>query len=150
MTAEEQQAMIENMVSGLASRLEDNPSDLAGWERLGRSYMMLGRNQEGLRAFGLVAGARADDTQALENYIQALLTTLEQTGQHLTDQAIAALNRLVTLDPGNPTALFFLGQAAAERSDPASARLYWQRLLALVDPASEGAEIIREKLESLN
>ena len=78
-----------------------------------------------------------------------LLTWLEQTGQHINDQALAALQRLITLDPDNPTALFFLGQAAAERDDPASARLYWQRLLALIGPGSEGAGMVKQKLDTL-
>lgn len=150
MTPEDQAAIIENMVATLEARMEENPGDLAGWERLGRSYMVLERYQDGLYAFGLVAGARPDDPVVLENYIQALLAYLEQTGQHLNDQAVAALLRLITLDPENSTALFFLGQAAAERADPASARLYWQRLLTLINPTSDGADIVREKLGSLS
>ena len=149
MSSEDQMALIEGMVAALAARLEDNPGDLEGWERLGRSYMVLWRYQEGIRAFGMVAGARADDPAALENYVQAILTWLEQTGQHINGQALAALQRLITLDPDNLTALFFLGQAAAERDDPASARLYWQRLLALIGPGSEGAGMVKQKLDTL-
>ncbi len=149
MSSEDQMAMIEGMVATLAARLEENPGDLAGWERLGRSYMVLGRYDEGIRAFALVAGARPDDPAAQENYVQARLTYLEQTGQHISDQALAALQRLITLDPGNPTALFFLGQAAVERGDPASARLYWQRLLTLIGPGSEASEMVRQKLDAM-
>lgn len=36
------QDMIRSMVDGLAAKLRDNPSDLAGWERLLRAYMVLG------------------------------------------------------------------------------------------------------------
>jgi cytochrome c-type biogenesis protein CcmH len=43
---EERQAMIEGMVSGLAARLEDEPADPQGWERLMRAYMVLGRSDE--------------------------------------------------------------------------------------------------------
>jgi cytochrome c-type biogenesis protein CcmH len=150
MSSEDQMAMIEDMVATLAARLEDNPGDLEGWEHLGRSYMVVGRYEEGIRAYGMVAGARPDDPLALENYVQAILTWLEQSGQHISDQALAALQRLITLDPGNPTALFFLGQAAAERDDPASARLYWQRLLTMIEPGSETSEMVKQKLEGLD
>ncbi|TDI60952.1 MAG: tetratricopeptide repeat protein, partial [Alphaproteobacteria bacterium] len=55
MTPEDQAAIIGNMVATLEARMEENPGDLAGWERLGRSYMVLERYQDGLYAFGLVA-----------------------------------------------------------------------------------------------
>ncbi|MGI9355208.1 MAG: c-type cytochrome biogenesis protein CcmI [Rhizobiaceae bacterium] len=42
----EQQAMIENMVAGLAQRLEDDPDDIEGWLRLLRSYHVLGKRDE--------------------------------------------------------------------------------------------------------
>ncbi|MCC4300319.1 hypothetical protein [Aurantimonas coralicida] len=42
MAADERQAMIEGMVSQLASRLETNPDDVKGWKRLIRSYRVLG------------------------------------------------------------------------------------------------------------
>jgi len=150
MSTEDQMAMIESMVEGLAARLEKDPTDLDGWQRLGQSYMVLGRYEEGVRAFGMVASARPDDPQALGSYIQSMMTWLEQTGQHINDEALGALQQLVALEPENPMALYYLGQAAAERSDPASARLYWMRLLAMLPEGTEGADIIQQKLDDLN
>ncbi|MEO0341915.1 MAG: c-type cytochrome biogenesis protein CcmI [Pseudomonadota bacterium] len=43
MTAEEREEMIEGMVSGLASRLEETPEDLDGWLQLARAYSVLGQ-----------------------------------------------------------------------------------------------------------
>jgi len=43
---DEQQAMIENMVAGLAQRLEDDPDDIDGWLRLLRSFHVLGKRDE--------------------------------------------------------------------------------------------------------
>ena len=45
-TPAERQAMIEGMVGGLAARLDDEPADPQGWERLLRAYMVLGRTDE--------------------------------------------------------------------------------------------------------
>ncbi|MEF2551752.1 c-type cytochrome biogenesis protein CcmI [Aurantimonas sp. A2-1-M11] len=42
MAADDRRAMIEGMVSQLASRLESNPDDVEGWKRLIRSYTVLG------------------------------------------------------------------------------------------------------------
>ncbi|HKK29871.1 MAG TPA: hypothetical protein VKA18_05685, partial [Alphaproteobacteria bacterium] len=46
MSAEERQAMVEGMVDSLATRLEEQPDDPAGWLRLGRAYQVLGRKEQ--------------------------------------------------------------------------------------------------------
>jgi cytochrome c-type biogenesis protein CcmH len=46
MTAEDRNAMIEGMVANLDARLKENPGDQQGWERLVRSYMVLGKPDE--------------------------------------------------------------------------------------------------------
>ena len=48
---EERQAMINAMVARLAARLEQQPDDVEGWARLGRSYMVLGRPEKARDAF---------------------------------------------------------------------------------------------------
>ncbi|MBK1698451.1 c-type cytochrome biogenesis protein CcmI [Rhodovibrio salinarum] len=50
MSAEDRQQMIQGMVDRLASRLEENPQDAQGWQRLIRSYGVLGRNAEATQA----------------------------------------------------------------------------------------------------
>jgi len=46
MSSQDRLAMIEGMVSQLDARLRENPADLDGWQRLVRSYQVLGRRQE--------------------------------------------------------------------------------------------------------
>ncbi|WP_206454875.1 c-type cytochrome biogenesis protein CcmI [Aurantimonas marina] len=46
MSADDRQAMIQGMVSQLASRLESNPRDVEGWKRLIRSYKVLGQSEK--------------------------------------------------------------------------------------------------------
>lgn len=43
MTAQDRGAMIEGMVANLDAKLKENPRDQQGWERLIRSYMVLGK-----------------------------------------------------------------------------------------------------------
>ena len=49
-TPAERQQMIEGMVSGLAAKLDADPLDTSGWERLFRAYMVLGKPDEGKAA----------------------------------------------------------------------------------------------------
>lgn len=57
---EQRQQMIEGMVSGLAARLDASPDDPAGWARLFRAYIVLGRQADAeaalVRARSLLAG----------------------------------------------------------------------------------------------
>ncbi len=50
MSEEERTAMIENMISGLAQRLEADGDDLDGWLRLMRAYKVLGKPAEAKQA----------------------------------------------------------------------------------------------------
>lgn len=52
MSAEDREAMIGGMVESLAARLQDKPEDLAGWMQLIRSYTVLNRSEEALKALG--------------------------------------------------------------------------------------------------
>ncbi|MEQ8320217.1 MAG: c-type cytochrome biogenesis protein CcmI [Rhodospirillales bacterium] len=50
MTAEERNAFIRSMVTRLAEKLEENPNDPAGWERLIRAYDVLGEAEKAAAA----------------------------------------------------------------------------------------------------
>ena len=51
MSDEERQAFIQSMVQRLATRLEDEPSDLDGWMRLGNAYTVLGNTAQAIGAY---------------------------------------------------------------------------------------------------
>lgn len=50
MSDEDRNAMIRSMVQRLASRLADNPDDLAGWRQLAKAYEVLGDKEKAERA----------------------------------------------------------------------------------------------------
>jgi cytochrome c-type biogenesis protein CcmH len=50
MSPEQRQQMVQGMVQGLAARLAENPDDPAGWRRLIRSYVVLGREDDAREA----------------------------------------------------------------------------------------------------
>lgn len=57
MSAEDRQEMIAGMVAGLDARLQEDPNDIEGWLRLIRSYIVLGKADEALRALGQALGS---------------------------------------------------------------------------------------------
>jgi cytochrome c-type biogenesis protein CcmH len=148
----EQKAAIREMVTGLAARLEQQPDDLEGWRMLARSYSVLGEPEKAAEAYEKVAGLTPDDLAAQQDYAEALLA-LQRAGQPLTPDLVEQMRRIEALDADNPFVLFFLGKAAQERGDVASARDYWQRLLAMMPedaPERASVEDLLEQLDAVN
>jgi cytochrome c-type biogenesis protein CcmH len=105
----EQGQAIRGMVEGLAARLEANPDDLAGWERLARAYGVLGEGQKAEAAYrqvlqrdpkqpdalwqlGLAAAANGNKDEAAGHW-HVLLAQLP-AGSPQAAQVQTALDRL--------------------------------------------------------
>ena len=73
LNAEERLAMISQMVENLSGKLEADPSDKAGWERLIRSYIVLERPSDAVAALERARSSHKDDVAFL-----AKLDTLEK------------------------------------------------------------------------
>jgi cytochrome c-type biogenesis protein CcmH len=62
----DQQAMIEGMVARLASRLQTDGNDPSGWVQLMRSYKVLGRNDDAVKALQDARKALAGNNSSLD------------------------------------------------------------------------------------
>ena len=78
MSEDDRRAMINAMVDGLALRLEDDPGDIDGWERLMKSYSVLGDKDAVIEAYDMASKIFAEDVVAL-NRLNAVAKTLEIT-----------------------------------------------------------------------
>ena len=76
MTPSDQEAMVEQMVTRLATRLQEEPADVDGWLRLIRSYVVLGRTDAAADA---ARSALAGVTVADRPRIEALIADLGVT-----------------------------------------------------------------------
>jgi cytochrome c-type biogenesis protein CcmH len=65
MTDAERRQMIESMVANLDAKLRDNPGDVEGWQRLIRSYVVLGRQGEARIALGRALQGLAGNADGL-------------------------------------------------------------------------------------
>ena len=61
MSGKDRTAMIETMVAGLAERLKANPDNMSDWQKLIRSYSVLGKKDEALKALENAQIAFKDD-----------------------------------------------------------------------------------------
>jgi len=65
MSPEQRTAMVQGMVSRLAERLKEDGTDVEGWLRLLRAYMVLGDKEQARAAAGDARRALASDPEKL-------------------------------------------------------------------------------------
>lgn len=148
MSAEERTQMIATMVARLAERLEENPDDLQGWMRLGRSYSVLLRHAEARDAYARAAELAPGDTAVLGDYARAVMNAAGDATE-FPAQAIALYRQIIGLDPEQREALWFLGYAEAAAGNNAAARDYWNRLLDLLPADGPNREAVEQALDAL-
>jgi cytochrome c-type biogenesis protein CcmH len=147
MNPEDQARMIEDMVAGLARRLEANPDDLDGWKRLGRSYLVLDDPERAKLAYGRAVALAPTDLALLGDYARA--TLLASGPATLPPQSIDALRQLMSNDGSHPTALWLVGLAEADAGNGQQAATLWRRLLPQLDPDTPAYRAVQARLAAL-
>ncbi len=77
---EERQAMILAMVGRLAARLEQQPDDVEGWARLGRSYMVLNQPDKAREAYARAVKLKPDDPELKQALAEASIAAAGKAG----------------------------------------------------------------------
>jgi len=138
------QADIERMVSALADKVAQDPSNLEGLAMLVRSYKALGRMQEAERAYDRSALHLQNNATMLSDYADVAAANAQGvfTGkpQQLIDQALR-------LDPNDLMGLWLAGTAAFDAKQYPKALAHWERLFKLLPPQSEDAKVIGQAIE---
>ena len=137
---------VEDMVTALASRLQQNPDDLAGWKMLGRSYLQMRDFAGAIEAFQhAVAIESGANGETLVDLGEAVLLQDEAA---ITGRAGELFESAIALMPNNPKALFYAGMAALERGDRSLAADRWEALLATAPPQNI-QDILRPRIAEL-
>ncbi len=148
-TAAPTQAQIEGMVNRLATRLQTQPDDAAGWRMLARSYETLGRFDEAVQAYQRLLALQPSDADLLTDY--AVTLGMSQ-GRTLVGAPEAVIQQALSLNPRHVQALALAGSASFEKRDYQRAIATWRQLLSLVPPGDEvraSIEVNIRKAESL-
>jgi hypothetical protein len=123
--------------------------DIKGWQRLARSYGVLGEAKMARDAYGHLAKQQPNDVKALADHAGAIARTLAKDAA--IPPALAALgDRSRGLDPSHTGALWFTGMARANAGDLDGARKRWTRLLAELDPDSPQYADVKKNIEALD
>ncbi len=145
--AERAQA-IRGMVEGLAARLEAQPDDLEGWQRLARSWQALDEPEKALAAYARTAEIAPDQIAILDAYADALLA-LHDPDTRLDEPARKAMANLLERSPNNALALWLVGLDEVAAGNQLAATALWQRLLALLPEGTPARAELVERIDKL-
>jgi cytochrome c-type biogenesis protein CcmH len=131
------------MVEAMAARLKANPKDpnnAKGWGMLARSYKAIGRLAESEQAFVKAGSWVYSDPNLLVEYADVLAAN---ANNNMEGKPLELVNKALALNPQHPMGLMMSGVAAYRRSDFKLAVVEWDKLLALLDPASADAQQVK-------
>jgi cytochrome c-type biogenesis protein CcmH len=126
------------MTEKLAERLKDKPDDVEGWSMLARSYSVLGKHAEALKAYAKAASLRKDDPTLLADYADSLAVN---NNNSLEGEPMKLVERALKLEPKNLKALYLAGTYAFNKKDYANAVKIWEKL---ADAGPPGNVFVRE------
>ncbi len=147
----EREAMIRSMVDSLAARLAENPDDVDGWLRLGRSRLVLGEADPAVEAFARARALAPDNRDAVAGEAEARLAAAERVdGMPMVDgELVRVLEELATLQPENPQPHWYLGLRALQLGEIDEARASWERVLALLGSDNPSYGVVKQQIDAL-
>jgi cytochrome c-type biogenesis protein CcmH len=132
------------MIEKLAERMQANPDDPDGWVMLARSYTVIERYQDAVKAYKEAASRVPDNAQLLADYADALGMA---QGRRLQGEPEKLIARALAIDPDNVKARALAGTVAFDRSDYAAAVMHWEHILKVAGPDSKLAERVRASVQ---
>jgi len=125
------------MTEKLAERLKDKPDDVEGWSMLARSYSVLGRHADALKAYEKASNLRKDDPTLLADYADSLAVN---NNSDLTGEPMKLIERALKIDPKNLKALYLAGTQAFNTKDYADAVKIWEKMVEVSPPGNVFAQ----------
>ena len=142
----QESASVDDMITSLAARLQENPDDLDGWKMLGRSYFQMQNYPGAIAALEKAVQIEGSENgTTLADLGEAILMSDPQT---ILGRAGQLFENALALEPSNPKALFYSGMAAVQRGNNELAANRWEALLA-TSPPPNVQEILRQRIAEL-
>jgi cytochrome c-type biogenesis protein CcmH len=139
-TPEQRQALM----AAIEARSAQRPDNVDYAALLGQYYMGEQDYQQAARIYSGMVREFPGDAFVLAAAAQAQYLA---AGRKLSDQARLRAEQALAIDPQQRTALSLLGMASFEEQQYRAAVGYWQRLLAMEQPGSDGARMISSVVE---
>jgi cytochrome c-type biogenesis protein CcmH len=135
---------MDEMVSRLEQRLQENPADVAGWVLLGRTYKTVQRYDEAEAALIRAAQIAPDDATVLVELAEAKM--FSSGNPTISGETREMLERALLLDPNQQKGMWLLGMAASQSGNNTLAVELWEKLVAQVDPSSPVSASLKDQI----
>jgi cytochrome c-type biogenesis protein CcmH len=132
---------MQRLADAMAQRAEQRPDNLQYHALLGRYYMGAQDYEAASASFNRLVAAAPEDAEALAYAAQAQYLA---AGRVLDAQTRLRAEQALAANPHQRTALGLLGMASYEQGEYRAAINYWERLLAVETPGSQGAAMIAD------
>jgi cytochrome c-type biogenesis protein CcmH len=139
--AQQAEMTMEKMIVQLRAKLEAQPENPEGWAMLAQSYGALGRWNDAALAFTRIGPTLARDPRLMSAFAEVLA---RQAGGNFEGKPRTLITMALKLDPKHPYALMLAGSDAFQERRWDQAILYWEPLLAQLDPASDDYKTMSE------
>ena len=126
---------IQEMLPRLEAHLETVPGDVQGWKLLGTTYLRLRRFKDADNALSRALELEPDDVNTM---LQAADARSMISDGAIGGDALSLIDRALEFEPDNVQANWLKGMADQQAGDPASAVVYWEKILPVLkdDPVS--------------
>ncbi len=146
MKHDQQVAMIDKMVGSLEAKLQKEPNNLKGWIMLGRSYTVLNRPADAVKAYEFANKLDVNNPAVLLPLADSIATTKQGDLRGRPEELI---QQALEVDPKNIMGLWLAGMAAKQRSANDEAIRYWTELEGLLEPNSPDRKEVRALIASV-
>lgn len=136
------QMSMEEAISKLAEKLEQEPDNAEGWSMLARSYLSVQQFEKAVGAFKKLHALTGDQPEVLVRYADALAMT---QGGKITGKPHELLKLALKLEPQNAQANWMAGLAEEEANNYVAALKHWQ----IVRPLLAGKPELMQTLDTL-
>jgi cytochrome c-type biogenesis protein CcmH len=134
----------ESIIRSLRQRLDQQPQSAQGWYLLGRLYAANGQWAQALHAYQTAARLKPSSERYQVEYLMSLWQVDHQT---MSPKARAQWKKLLLAHPHQAQALMMLAMDAFRHQHFQQAIFLWSRLLQLVPPNSEDAQMIQQAMD---
>lgn len=148
MTAETGQPLdADAVLRDLEGRVKANPADAESWQRLGWAYFSSGRYPDAVNAYRRATKLAPDNGTFWSSLGEAVVMASEH--DPMPQEAAAAFDRAVALDPKEPRARYFLAVRKDLKDDHEGAISDWLALLADTPPGAPWEADLRRTIEQV-
>ncbi|MGE0385750.1 MAG: c-type cytochrome biogenesis protein CcmI [Gammaproteobacteria bacterium] len=137
-------SQIASMVGRLEEHMRAHPEDVTGWKMLARSYIVMQRAEEALKAYKEAVDREPRDAEALAGYAELLAQARQGD---LSGEIGEIIDRALQVAPNEPKVLWLAGAAAYQGGRFQQAIEHLEKLRSIADLGDQQERFVTDILE---